>query len=60
MGSIPIATLFIGIFVLLQIPLTILVGYRRARTGILLTRASVATIISPERKISWPNSRHRR
>ncbi|MBK7974328.1 MAG: MAPEG family protein [Deltaproteobacteria bacterium] len=34
MGSIPIATLFIGIFVLLQIPLTILVGYRRARTGI--------------------------
>jgi len=34
MVSIPIATTFIGIFVLLQIPLTILVGYRRARTGI--------------------------
>ncbi len=34
MSSIPISTLFIGIFVLLQIPLTVMVGYRRARTGI--------------------------
>lgn len=34
MISIPISTIFIGIFVLLQIPLTVLVGYRRARTGI--------------------------
>jgi uncharacterized protein len=34
MSGIPISTLFIGIFVLLQIPLTIMVGYRRARTGI--------------------------
>jgi uncharacterized membrane protein YecN with MAPEG domain len=34
MNSLPITTLFIGIFVLLQIPLTILVGYRRAQTGI--------------------------
>jgi len=34
MISIPITALFIGVFVLLQIPLTIMVGYRRARTGI--------------------------
>jgi uncharacterized protein len=33
-NQIPISTLFIGIFVLLQIPLTVMVGYRRARTGI--------------------------
>jgi hypothetical protein len=34
MVSIPITALFIGVFVLLQIPLTVMVGYRRARTGI--------------------------
>ena len=34
MISIPITALFIGVFVLLQIPLTVMVGYRRARTGI--------------------------
>lgn len=34
MNAIPISTLFVGLFVLLQIPLTIMVGYRRARTGI--------------------------
>jgi len=34
MPSINISLLFIGIFVLLQIPLTVMVGYRRARTGI--------------------------
>lgn len=34
MPSITISITFIGIFVLLQIPLTVLVGYRRARTGI--------------------------
>lgn len=34
MNGIPISTVFIGIFVLLQIPLTIMVGYRRVRTGI--------------------------
>jgi uncharacterized protein len=34
MISIPISALFIGIFVVLQIPLTVMVGYRRARTGI--------------------------
>jgi len=34
MISIPITALFIGIFVVLQIPLTVMVGYRRARTGI--------------------------
>ena len=34
MVSIPITAFFIGVFVLLQIPLTIMVGYRRARTGI--------------------------
>jgi uncharacterized protein len=32
--SIPTATLFIGLFAVLQVPLTVLVGYRRARTGI--------------------------
>jgi uncharacterized protein len=34
MTVIPISALFIGIFVVLQIPLTVMVGYRRARTGI--------------------------
>lgn len=34
MINIQTTTLFIGIFVLLQIPLTVMVGYRRARTGI--------------------------
>lgn len=34
MINIPITTLFIGVFVVLQIPLTVMVGYRRARTGI--------------------------
>ena len=29
-----ITALFIGVFVLLQIPLTVMVGYRRAQTGI--------------------------
>lgn len=32
MVSIPITSLFIGVCVLLQIPLTVMVGYRRART----------------------------
>jgi uncharacterized membrane protein YecN with MAPEG domain len=34
MREIQVATLFIGIFAVLQIPLTVIVGYRRARTGI--------------------------
>lgn len=34
MSTIQISALFIGIFVLLQIPLTVMVGYRRAQTGI--------------------------
>lgn len=34
MTSLHITTLFVGIFVLMQIPLTVMVGYRRARTGI--------------------------
>jgi uncharacterized protein len=34
MTSISISTLFIGAFAVLQIPLTVMVGYRRARTGI--------------------------
>lgn len=34
MISIPITAPFIGVFVVLQIPLTVMVGYRRARTGI--------------------------
>ncbi|MFM2263230.1 MAG: hypothetical protein RI959_1906 [Pseudomonadota bacterium] len=34
MTGIPISTLFIGTFALMQVPLTIMVGYRRARTGI--------------------------
>ena len=34
MNGIPISTLFIGTFAVLQIPLTVMVGYRRARTGI--------------------------
>jgi uncharacterized protein len=31
---IPVSAIFIGIFAVFQIPLTIMVGYRRARTGI--------------------------
>ncbi|RZS56548.1 hypothetical protein EV685_1097 [Sphaerotilus mobilis] len=34
MQSIPISAVFIGIFALLQIPLTVMVGLRRAITGI--------------------------
>ncbi len=34
MIGIPTSTLFIGTFAVLQIPLTVMVGYRRARTGI--------------------------
>lgn len=34
MTNIPITTLFVGIMVLLQIPLTVMVGYRRTQTGI--------------------------
>lgn len=34
MISIPITALFIGVFVVLQIPLAVMVGDRRARTGI--------------------------
>jgi len=34
MATITITTLFVGIMVLLQIPLTVMVGYRRAQTGI--------------------------
>lgn len=34
MNSIPITTLFVGIFAVIQVPLTVMVGYRRARTGI--------------------------
>lgn len=34
MISLPITALFIGVFVVLQIPLTVMVAYRRARTGI--------------------------
>ena len=34
MPGITVSTLFIGLFVVLQIPLTVMVGYRRARTGI--------------------------
>lgn len=32
--SIPITVLFIGLFALIQIPLTVMVGYRRVQTGI--------------------------
>jgi len=34
MTNIPITSLFVGIMVLMQIPLTVMVGYRRAKTGI--------------------------
>lgn len=34
MIHLPVTSLFIGIFVLLQIPLTVMVGYMRAQTGI--------------------------
>ena len=32
--SIPITALFVGLFALIQVPLTIMVGYRRVQTGI--------------------------
>ena len=31
---VPITVLFIGLFAIIQVPLTIMVGYRRAQTGI--------------------------
>lgn len=34
MSTIPISAVFIGVFAVLQVPLTVLVGYRRARTGV--------------------------
>jgi uncharacterized membrane protein YecN with MAPEG domain len=34
MNSIPITTLFVGIFAVIQVPMTVMVGYRRAQTGI--------------------------
>jgi len=34
MPSLPVSTLFIGLFALLQFPMTIMVGYRRAQTEI--------------------------
>lgn len=32
--SIPITVLFVGLFALIQVPLTVMVGYRRVQTGI--------------------------
>lgn len=34
MIALPVSTLFIGLFALLQVPMTIMVGYRRAQTEI--------------------------
>ena len=34
MNPVPISTLFVGVFAVVQVPLTVMVGYRRARTGI--------------------------
>lgn len=34
MPALPVSTLFIGLFALLQVPMTIMVGYRRAQTEI--------------------------
>lgn len=34
MDTVPITVLFIGLFALLQVPLTVLVGYRRVQTDI--------------------------
>jgi uncharacterized protein len=34
MNLLPITTIFIGLFALLQVPLTVLVGYRRVQTNI--------------------------
>lgn len=34
LSSVPITVLFIGVFALLQVPMTVMVGYRRVQTGI--------------------------
>jgi len=34
MPPLPVSTLFVGLFALLQFPMTIMVGYRRAQTEI--------------------------
>src|SRR3569832_1007949 len=34
MLMIPVTAFFIGVFALIQVPLTVMVGYRRAQTGI--------------------------
>jgi uncharacterized protein len=34
MNPVPISTLFVGVFAVIQVPLTVMVGYRRVTTGI--------------------------
>jgi uncharacterized protein len=34
MNPVPIATIFVGLFAIIQVPLTVLVGFRRVQTGI--------------------------
>jgi uncharacterized protein len=34
MPALPVSTLFVGLFALLQVPMTLMVGYRRAQTEI--------------------------
>jgi len=34
MPTIPVTVFFVGVFALIQVPLTVMVGFRRAQTGI--------------------------
>lgn len=34
MPTIPVTVFFVGLFALIQVPLTVMVGFRRAQTGI--------------------------
>jgi uncharacterized protein len=43
--AVPITVLFIGVFAMIQIPLTAMVGYRRAQTGIQFMDGGDVTIL---------------
>lgn len=45
MPALPVSTLFIGLFALLQFPMTIMVGYRRAQTEIPFLDGGDATLL---------------
>ncbi|MFM2118670.1 MAG: hypothetical protein RL722_138 [Pseudomonadota bacterium] len=45
MPPLPVTTLFVGLFALLQVPLTVMVGYRRAQTEIAFLDGGDVTLL---------------